>query len=65
MERSGPFVEHAKHISKKLNKNTYLIADNNYIYTHILPGDHLSKDAYGKTTYYGAKVIFKSQDERV
>ncbi|WP_282152017.1 hypothetical protein [Ruegeria atlantica] len=65
LEKSGAFVEHAKLIEGKLKPNQFLIMDNDYIYKHILPGRSESAPAYGNTTYYGAKVIFKSSDSKV
>ncbi len=65
LEKSGAFVEHAKLVEDRLEPNQYLIMDNDYIYQHILPGRSESAPAYGNTTYYGAKVIFKSGDSKV
>lgn len=39
--------------------------DNNYIYKNVLPGRTDQQSPYGNTTYYSAKVIFKSVEERV
>lgn len=60
LEKSGAFVEHAQQISKKMEAGTALILSNAYIYRNILPGDPNSTDAYGRTTNYGHKVIFKT-----
>lgn len=65
LEKSGAFVEHAKLIENRLQPNQFLIMDNDYIYKYILPGRSESAPAYGNTTYYGAKVIFKSKDSKV
>ena len=65
LEKSGAFVEHAMLIEDRLKPNQFLIMDNDYIYRHILPGRSDSAPAYGNTTYYGAKVIFKSNDSKV
>lgn len=65
LEKSGAFVEHAKQIEDRLKPNQFLIMDNDYIYKNILPGRNESAPAYGNTTYYGAKVIFKSSDSKV
>lgn len=65
LEKSGAFVEHAKLVADRLPPNNFLIMDNEYIYKYILPGRNESAPAYGNTTYYGVKVIFKSKDARV
>jgi hypothetical protein len=59
LEKSGSFVEHAALIAPELKPNHYLMLDNEYIYRYILPGDPTG-EAFGFNTYYGAKVIFKS-----
>jgi len=65
LEKSGPFVEHADEISSKMDPETILILDNEYIYKYIIPGKADSTNPYGRTTYYGNKVIFKSEDEQI
>lgn len=65
MEKSGAFVEHAYEVSSHLKPSQALLLNNRYIYTYIIPGDPDSKDPYARTTYYGAKVIFKADDERM
>lgn len=65
LEKSGAFVEHAYEVSSKLKPSQAILLNNRYIYTYIIPGDSESKDPYARTTYYGAKVIFKADDERM
>lgn len=65
LEKSGPFVDHATEISKKLSDGTVLIVDNDYIYKYILPGKADPMNPYGRTTYYGNKIIFKAADAKV
>jgi hypothetical protein len=65
VEKSGPFVEHAAAISEALPNGSVIILDNNYIYKYIIPGAADAEGAYGRTTYYGNKVIFKSRDAGV
>lgn len=65
LEKSGSFVEHADEISKKLETDDILIVDNEYIYKYILPGKADSTSPYGRTTYYGNKIIFKSHDDKI
>lgn len=65
LEKSGAFVEHAEQISNKLDVNDVLILDNDYIYKNILPGKADPNNPYGRTTYYGNKLIFKTNEDRI
>jgi len=65
LEKSGSFVEHADEITGKLDPGTVLIFDNDYIYRYILPGKADPTNLYGRTTYYGNKLIFKTRGGRV
>lgn len=60
LEKSGPFVEHADEISNRLDYGSALILDNDYIYNYIIPGKADPANPYGRTTYYGNKLIFKT-----
>src|SRR5690606_27340177 len=60
LEKSGAFVEHAKQISQRLGAGKFIIMDNRYIYKNILSGRADMAAPYGNTTYYSAKIIFKS-----
>lgn len=60
LEKSGAFVEHADEITQRLERGTYLLPDNDYIYQHILPGKADASNPYGRTTYYGSKLIYKA-----
>jgi hypothetical protein len=60
LEKSGPFVEHADEISEKIGNGTVFILDNDYIYKYVLPGKADPNNPYGRTTYYGNKLIFKT-----
>jgi hypothetical protein len=61
LEKSGPFVEHASRICTKLEMNQTILLGNKYIYKYIIPG-HAGRGApYGQSTYYGHKIIYKSQ----
>ncbi len=60
LEKSGPFVEHADEIVDRLNNGSVLILDNDYIYNYIIPGKADPTNPYGRTTYYGNKMIFKT-----
>jgi hypothetical protein len=62
LEKSGAFVEHAVQIDEHLDPNTALILTTDYIYRHIVPGDPMSQDPYGKNTYWGGKLIYKAAD---
>ncbi len=65
LEKSGAFVEHADAISDKLSSNQILLLDNDYIYKYIVPGQADPTKPYGRTTYYGNKLIFKSHENRI
>lgn len=65
LEKSGPFVEHAHEIAPLLKPGEVLILDNDYIYKYIIPGKADPNNPYGRTTYYGNKIIFKSQGEKL
>ncbi len=65
LEKSGAFVEHADQIVSKLEPKTALLLDNKYIYKYIIPGKADTSNPYGRTTYYGNKIIFKTKYEEV
>lgn len=65
LEKSGAFVEHADEVSDKMSPGTAIILNNDYIYRYIIPGRPDTTDAYGSTTYYGRKVIYKADDDRI
>ncbi len=65
LEKSGPFVEHADEIGKKLKPGTVLLLNNDYIYKYILPGKADSSAPYARSSYYSTKMIFKSIDEKI
>ncbi len=65
LEKSGAFVEHADEISSKTPAGRILLLDNEYIYKYILPGKADPSSPYGKTTYYGNKLIFKADNENL
>lgn len=60
LEKSGSFVEHAHAIAPLMKPSQALILDNEYIYKYIIPGKSDPSSPYGRTTYYGNKIIFKS-----
>jgi NurA domain len=61
LEKSGAFVEHAHEISQLLVDGSVLILDDDYIYSYVLPGNGTPSHPYGSSTYYGSKMIFKTQ----
>jgi hypothetical protein len=65
IEKSGPFVEHAMEIQDKLKPGQAYLFSNKYIYKYIKPGDINTSEPFGKTSYYGSKLIFKSRDEKI
>lgn len=65
LEKSGAFVEHADAIKNKLRPGQYILLDNKHIYKYIIPGDPDNNDPYARTSYYGAKLIYKSRNEEM
>jgi hypothetical protein len=65
VEKSGPFVEHAQEIKGKLKPGQVYLLSNKHIYKYIKPGDPDNSEAYGITSYYSSKVIFKSRDQKI
>lgn len=61
LEKSGAFVEHAAELTKALEDGAVLILDNDYIYKYIIPGKADPTNPYGRSTYYSAKLIFKTR----
>lgn len=59
LEKSGPFVEHAFYIQNKLKENHFYILNDDYIKKYIIPKG--SDTIYGHNTYYGWKVIYKTE----
>src|SRR5579862_350823 len=65
LEKSGAFVEHAHEIAQLLEPGTALLLNDDYIYRYIIPGKAEASSPYGRTTYYGHKVIFKSMPQHI
>lgn len=65
IEKSGPFVEHAQEIKDKIRPGQAYLLSNRHIYKYIKPGNVDNPEAYGRTSYYSSKIIFKSRDERI
>lgn len=65
LEKSGSFVEHADEIAGMLRPGEVLMLDNEYIYKYILPGKADPSKPYGRSTYYGSKLIFKTREEQI
>lgn len=65
LEKSGAFVEHAAQISQKMKPKQMLLLGNKYIYKYIVPGFALEEKPYASSSYYGNKLIFKSEYENV
>jgi hypothetical protein len=61
LEKSGPFVEHAEQIADRIPPGHALLLTDGYIKRYIMPGNQ-SPDVYGRTTYWGNKLIFKAPD---
>lgn len=65
LEKSGAFVEHADEIANKLKPGSILFLSNDYIHKYIIPSKADPNIPYGSTTYYGSKIIYKADDERI
>lgn len=65
LEKSGSFVEHAVQASKKMLPKQMLLLGNSYIYKYIIPGNGRDSEPYAISSYYGHKVIFKSEHNNV
>lgn len=65
VEKSGPFVEHADAIRDSIPPGHALLLNNDYIYRYITPGAGNPQEPFGRTSYYGSKVIFKAVDGNV
>jgi len=59
LEKSGPFKDHACLIADKLEKGKYYICNEEYIRQYIEPRE--TEIFYGSNTYYGKKVMFKTE----
>ena len=65
LEKSGSFVEYAVQASKKMLPKQMLLLGNSYIYKYIIPGNGRDSEPYAISSYYGHKVIFKSEHNNV
>lgn len=65
LEKSGSFVEHAVQASEKMLPKQMLLLGNSYIYKYIIPGNGRDSEPYAISSYYGHKVIFKSEHNNV
>ena len=65
LEKSGAFVDHAHEIAAKFPHGHILLLDNEYIYKYIIPGRGNKTESYGRTTYYGKKLIFKTSQGQI
>lgn len=65
LEKSGSFVEHAVQASKRMLPKQMLLLGNSYIYKYIIPGNGRDNEPYASSSYYGHKVIFKSEHNNV
>lgn len=65
LEKSGAFVEHAVRVLSKMHKKQYITLGNKYIYKYIIPGTAANDRPYADTSYFGSKLIFKSEYDNV
>ena len=62
VEKSGAFAEHADAIRDSIPPGHAIILGNDYIYRYITPGAGDANEPFGRTSYYGSKVIYKATD---
>jgi hypothetical protein len=60
LEKTGAFVDHTRQIESRVPPGSALILDDNYIYRYILGKDQNAADVYGRSNYYGRKVIYRA-----
>jgi hypothetical protein len=65
LEKSGAFVEHAAEIAKVMPEGQVLLLSDPYIYRYIVPGKVNPAHPYGSSSYYSAKLIFKTPTGRM
>lgn len=65
LEKSGQFVDNADELSDRLEPGTALILNNSFIYKYVIPGKSENDEPYGSTTYYGNKLYYKADDNRL
>jgi hypothetical protein len=63
IEKSGSFRDHADNVRDKMDENSILGMDNEYIYEYVMSGT--TDLEYGSKTYYGQKFIFRPDSDRV
>jgi hypothetical protein len=63
LEKSGTFKDHACLIAEKLEKGKFYICNEEYIRQYIEPQE--TKGFYGFNTYYGKKIMFKTETDDV
>jgi hypothetical protein len=65
IEKSGAFVDHAHEIAGKLPPGYVLLLNNEYIDKYIIAGKGDEARPYGRSTYYGKKLIFRTSQGQV
>lgn len=65
LEKSGSFVDHAVQVSRKMEPKQILLLGKKYIYKYIEPGKGKENEPYASSSYYGHKLIFKSEHNNV
>ncbi len=64
LEKSGAFVEHAEQIADRIAPGHALLLSDNYIKRYVVPAN-ASPDVYGRTTYWGNKLIYRAHDSNM
>jgi hypothetical protein len=60
LEKSGAFVEHAHAIEVRIPEGQALLLNDDYIYRYVIPKDLDGAEIYGRNTYYGRKIIYRT-----
>lgn len=65
LEKSGAFVEHANEISELIPLGSAFLLNDDYIFKYILPYRENRTYSYGFRTYYGGKLIYKTNEGNI
>lgn len=64
IQKSGPAVEHAKALSKYIQKGAFRVIDDEYRHRYIAARSE-SSDNFGHETYYGQDFIYRTKNGKV
>ncbi|WP_158598829.1 DNA double-strand break repair nuclease NurA [Haloarcula sp. Atlit-47R] len=61
VEKNSKFVDHASRIGSRIERESLLYMDDDYIYDYVIPSRQ-SASGYGSRTYYGQRFIYRSSN---